>query len=301
MRAVTHASMAARRARSAERIDAATHRRRAARRGRADATRASRRAADKAQRRDLRDASARPIAAATKRRERRAASPSDTLLATANVCTQPTSSDATSAPPNEPSPPITTTTNTIEPSDSAIAGSITKSGAPITPASAASAVPAANTPVNTRGTLWPSASTALAMRERGAHDQPRLRHAQHRVQHRQHRERHRHHERAITRECRAVDGEQRAVEHGRHRRGQRVQTPDELDRFAEQIRGAERQQQFGEMAMHAHASQQPALERRAEQTDDERRDRSARSRSRRAPPPRSRRTRRACRSSHARS
>lgn len=89
-----------------------------------------------------------------------AASLSDARLAAANVCAQPSTSDATSAPASEPSPPITMTANTTEPSVCAIAGSITASGAPITPASAASAVPAANTSVITRGTSWPSASTA---------------------------------------------------------------------------------------------------------------------------------------------
>ncbi|KDR43171.1 hypothetical protein BG61_02610 [Caballeronia glathei] len=85
--------------------------------------------------------------------------PSDADVPTANVCTQPIRSEAASAPPSEPSPPITTTTNTIGPIASAIDGSITKSGAPITPASAASAVPTPNTVVKTRGTSWPSVST----------------------------------------------------------------------------------------------------------------------------------------------
>ena len=41
----------------------------------------------------------------------------------------------------------------------AIAGSVTKVAPPITPARPASAQPAPNTSMNTRGTLWPSAST----------------------------------------------------------------------------------------------------------------------------------------------
>ncbi len=56
-------------------------------------------------------------------------------------------------------PPSTTTTNTIGPIASAIPGSTTDSGAAITPASAASTVPMANTAVNTRSTSWPSVST----------------------------------------------------------------------------------------------------------------------------------------------
>ncbi|MGF6636541.1 hypothetical protein OKW39_003692 [Paraburkholderia sp. MM6662-R1] len=63
------------------------------------------------------------------------------------------------------------------------------------------------------------------------------------------------------------------VEHRRNPRRQRTEPPAELDEFAEQIGGAERQQQFGQMPVPApaHAPQQPAFERRAEQPDEERR------------------------------
>ena len=56
-------------------------------------------------------------------------------------------------------PPTTTTTKMMAPTVAAMAGSVTKVLPPITPASAASPVPAPNTSMNTRGTLWPSAST----------------------------------------------------------------------------------------------------------------------------------------------
>jgi hypothetical protein len=46
-----------------------------------------------------------------------------------------------------------------EPTVAAIAGSVRKVLPPITPARPASAAPAPNTSMNTRGTLWPSAST----------------------------------------------------------------------------------------------------------------------------------------------
>ena len=56
-------------------------------------------------------------------------------------------------------PPMTMTANTTAPTVSAIDGSVTRKAPPITPASAASAVPPPKTSMNTRGTLWPSAST----------------------------------------------------------------------------------------------------------------------------------------------
>src|SRR5207302_127007 len=43
--------------------------------------------------------------------------------------------------------------------EAAMPGSVTKALPPITPASPASAAPPPNTSMNTRGTLWPSAST----------------------------------------------------------------------------------------------------------------------------------------------
>ena len=56
-------------------------------------------------------------------------------------------------------PPTTATTNTIGPTEAAMEGSVTKATPPITPARPASAQPPPNTSMNTRGTLWPSAST----------------------------------------------------------------------------------------------------------------------------------------------
>src|SRR4051812_15988849 len=56
-------------------------------------------------------------------------------------------------------PPTTTTTKITDPTVAAIAGSVTNVEPPITPASPASAEPAPNTSMKTRGTLWPSAST----------------------------------------------------------------------------------------------------------------------------------------------
>src|SRR5574341_690489 len=63
------------------------------------------------------------------------------------------------APVSEPMPPNTTTTNTMVPTAAAMPGSVTKALPPITPARPASAAPPPNTSMNTRGTLWPSAST----------------------------------------------------------------------------------------------------------------------------------------------
>jgi len=57
-------------------------------------------------------------------------------------------------------PPTTTTTKITEPTVAAMAGSVTKVLPPMTPARPASPAPAPNTIMNTRGTLWPSASTA---------------------------------------------------------------------------------------------------------------------------------------------
>ena len=65
-----------------------------------------------------------------------------------------------SAPQIEPSPPITTTANTMAPERAAaMPGWVVKALPAITPASPASAQPAPNTSVNTRGTSWPSIAT----------------------------------------------------------------------------------------------------------------------------------------------
>ncbi len=71
----------------------------------------------------------------------------------------PISSGRQNAPQIEPRPPITTTANTIAPSDAAMPGCVVKALPAITPASPASAQPAPNTRVNTRGTSWPSIDT----------------------------------------------------------------------------------------------------------------------------------------------
>ena len=71
------------------------------------------------------------------------------------------------APASEPRPPTTTTTKTMGPSASAIAGSVTKAFPPITPAIAASAEPPPKTSVKMRGTSCPSACT-ISGRERAA-------------------------------------------------------------------------------------------------------------------------------------
>jgi hypothetical protein len=141
---------------------------------------------------------------------------------------------------------------------------MTESGAPITPASAANGEDARH--------IVAERFDGARVRERGAHHEPRLRHTQHRVQRRKHDERERHHERAIAREGRAVKREKRTVEYSRHARAERAQAPAELDEFAEHVGRAEGQQQLGEMSVTSHAAQQPALERRADQADDERRD-----------------------------
>ncbi len=71
----------------------------------------------------------------------------------------PIASDAMKAPASDPSPPTTTTTKTIGPRAAAMPGSVMNALPPITPASAASAVPPPNTSMKTRGTSCPSAST----------------------------------------------------------------------------------------------------------------------------------------------
>ena len=71
----------------------------------------------------------------------------------------PIRSEATNAPASDPMPPTTTTTKITEPTAAAIPGSVTNVMPPIMPPRPASAVPAPNTSMKTRGTLWPSAST----------------------------------------------------------------------------------------------------------------------------------------------
>ena len=83
-------------------------------------------------------------------------------LPTAKLSITPRPTLATKAPASEPMPPMTMTANTTAPTASAIEGSVTRSAPPITPASPASAVPPPNTSIITRGTLWPSDSTASA-------------------------------------------------------------------------------------------------------------------------------------------
>ena len=87
-------------------------------------------------------------------------STSDRSLPTAKLSITPSATDAMKAPASEPMPPMTMTANTTAPTDSAIDGSVTRKAPPMTPASAASAVPPPNTSIITRGTLWPSDSTA---------------------------------------------------------------------------------------------------------------------------------------------
>jgi hypothetical protein len=85
--------------------------------------------------------------------------PMETSSATATVCTTPMRIEATRAPLSEPSPPMTTTTNTMLPSTCAMPGNVPSTGPAITPASPASAQPMPKTTMNTRGTLWPSIAT----------------------------------------------------------------------------------------------------------------------------------------------
>ena len=67
--------------------------------------------------------------------------------------------EATNAPQIEPSPPITTTANTMAPSEAAIPGWVVNALPAITPARPARPQPAPKTSVNTRGTSWPSMDT----------------------------------------------------------------------------------------------------------------------------------------------
>ena len=103
-------------------------------------------------------------------------------------------------------PPTTTTTKMIEPTVAAIAGSVTKVLPPITPASPASAAPPPNTSMNTRGTLWPSASTISGMRQRAWITRPMRVRVSSSQTDSQHQQRHQHHEAAVRREtaCRTA-------------------------------------------------------------------------------------------------
>ena len=65
------------------------------------------------------------------------------------------------APESDPSPPTTTHTKTIEPKRNAIPGNVVKEGPAITPAKPARPVPTPKTPMKTKGTLCPKASTVL--------------------------------------------------------------------------------------------------------------------------------------------
>src|SRR3954467_14575823 len=78
---------------------------------------------------------------------------SEPFIDTANVCTSPISSEATKAPGSDPSPPTTTTTNRIGPRNPPMLDCVTSAGPAITPATAASAVPAPNTIMKMRPTL----------------------------------------------------------------------------------------------------------------------------------------------------
>ncbi len=71
----------------------------------------------------------------------------------------PMSTEATNAPQIDPRPPITTTANTMAPSEAAMPGCVVNALPAITPARPANAQPAPNTRVNTRGTSWPSMDT----------------------------------------------------------------------------------------------------------------------------------------------
>ena len=75
------------------------------------------------------------------------------LYEAAKVCSHPINSDATNAPNNDPSPPTTTHTNTIDPSRNAMPGKVVSDGPAITPAKPAKPVPTPKTPINTNGTL----------------------------------------------------------------------------------------------------------------------------------------------------
>ena len=101
-------------------------------------------------------------------------------------------------------PPTTTTTKMIEPTTAAIAGSVTKVMPPITPARPASAQPLPNTSMNTRGTLWPSASTISGCVSEAWITRPmRVRvSSSHSAD--QHQQRHQHHEGARHRKARAL-------------------------------------------------------------------------------------------------
>ena len=81
------------------------------------------------------------------------------FIATAKVWIKPISSEATKAPPSEPRPPTTMTTNRIGPSEAAIDGCVTSAGPAMTPASPASPAPAPNTSMKIFGTSWPSIAT----------------------------------------------------------------------------------------------------------------------------------------------
>src|SRR6185369_7544765 len=78
--------------------------------------------------------------------------------------TTPTARPATTAPPNDPRPPIATTTKAGMIALAAIDGDTAHKGAARTPAIAASAQPSPNTAVCTRGRFTPSISTISGSR-----------------------------------------------------------------------------------------------------------------------------------------
>ena len=226
-------------------------------------------------------------------------------------------------------PPTTTTTKMIEPTIAAIEGSVTKVMPPTTPANAAKAQPLPNTSMNTRGTLWPRASTIsgwpraawmtrpMRVRVSSSHSASSITSATS------------HHEHARGREGRAAHqrrahagalfgagrtpGQAQAVARGlndregcalqglgrRHR--QRRQAPDQLDQFQDHVGQAERDQQLGHMAELVHPAQRGALEQRAEQRPPGSARRPVRPRSRTARSAHSRSRRPACRSWHGQS
>ncbi len=71
--------------------------------------------------------------------------------------TSPTANPAATDPNTDPSPPITTTANTVMMRSEPISGLTARIGAASTPANAASAIPNPNTGVTQRPTSMPSA------------------------------------------------------------------------------------------------------------------------------------------------
>ncbi len=112
----------------------------------------------------------------------------------------------------------------------------------------------------------------VRMGQRGLDHQPDPGAREDQVDRHQHQQRDEHHEAAIHREGGGVEREQRPVHLGRYRVAHRGAAPDQLDHLDDHIGQAEREQQLGHVAELVHGAQPVALDQRADDADQQRRD-----------------------------